>query len=505
MSVTVTVTVAAAIPEFLHKTLDQCCLALPPCRETIVMFIQILALLVLALVFVIGTWKPIHLGLLALIAAFGVGMLGAGDSAADVMDGFPVSILVLLVGVTYLFSIAREAGVIDAVIQRSIALVHGNLALLPWIFFLLAMLLASMGSPLACVALAPVAMSFVSKHRMDPMVMGLAVITGGSAGGFAPISIFGVLTNGIAEGAGFDTNPLFLFAAAVGFNTVAMLVGYLMFGGPSLIRRHRAEGRALDLGDPIKISTGGPGVKAQDKKALSDLLASRTVPEDSGEKQGVDLLDRQIEERHSTVKLNRFQAMSMLSLLGLFVIVITLSVLDMNPDIGVISLALAMVITLAYPHRTQPAFKGIDWSTVLLVGGIITYAGVLQRTGVLDTLGDAAAKVPHPALAALIICVIGAFVSTFASTTGILGALIPLSIPLMASGDYTGYGLIVALAISSSLVDSTPFATGGAAVVAGATPEDKPRLTKLMIRWGFSMIIVGPIATVSVLVLPALL
>jgi di/tricarboxylate transporter len=469
------------------------------------MLIQVLALLVLALVFVIGTWKPIHLGLLALTAAFGFGMLGAGESASEIMDAFPVSLLVLLVGVTYLFSIAREAGVIDVIIHRSIQLVRGNLALLPWIFFFLAFVLSCMGSPLACVALAPIAMSFVTKHKMDPVVMGLAVITGGSAGGFAPISIFGVLTNGIAENAGIETNPMFLFASAIGFNYAAMSVAYLMFGGPSLIRRHRTEGKTVDADGTPKISNGGPGETARDKQALAALLSSRSVSAASIGQQNVDLLDRHPEQSPSTVKLSLFQIMSMLSLLALFVLVITLSALDMSPDIGVISLALAMVITLAYPHHTKPAVKGIDWSTVLLVGGVITYAGVLQRSGVIDMLGDAAAQVPHPALAALIICLVGAFVSTFTSTTGILGALIPLSIPLMATGEFTGYGLVVALALSSSLVDSTPFATGGAAVVAGATAEEKPRLVKMMIRWGFSMIVIGPIATVSVLVLPSLL
>ena len=49
--------------------------------------------------------------------------------------------------------------------------------------------------------------------------------------------------------------------------------------------------------------------------------------------------------------------------------------------------------------------------------------------------------------------------SAFASTTGILGALIPLAVPFLETGAVGAVGLIIALSISSSVVDSSPFST----------------------------------------------
>ncbi|WP_278258551.1 hypothetical protein [Nocardioides convexus] len=73
---------------------------------------------------------------------------------------------------------------------------------------------------------------------------------------------------------------------------------------------------------------------------------------------------------------------------------------------------------------------------------------LLQNEGVVDWLGDSVAKVGSPLVAALLICLIGAIVSAFASTTGIIGALIPLAVPFLLTDQVNAIALIAALAIS---------------------------------------------------------
>ena len=89
--------------------------------------------------------------------------------------------------------------------------------------------------------------------------------------------------------------------------------------------------------------------------------------------------------------------------------------------------------------------------------------------GSVDLLGKAAKSVGVPILAALVICVIAGLVSAFASTTGILAALVPLAPPAVASGYIAGWALICALAVCSSIVDVSPFSTVGATLVAPPT------------------------------------
>lgn len=177
----------------------------------------------------------------------------------------------------------------------------------------------------------------------------------------------------------------------------------------------------------------------------------------------------------------------------------------LNPDIGVLCFAFGAVLALIDPTSGMTAVSKIDWSTVLLVGGIITFVGVLQTMGSVDLLGEAAKNAGVPLLTALIICLIGALVSAFASTTGILAALVPLALPLAASGDVAGWALISALGVCSSIVDVSPFSTMGATLVATAAETERPRMTSLLMRWAMSMVVIGPIVLVGILVLPGTL
>jgi di/tricarboxylate transporter len=115
----------------------------------------------------------------------------------------------------------------------------------------------------------------------------------------------------------------------------------------------------------------------------------------------------------------------------------------------------------------------VSWSTVLLVGGVITYVGVLQRSGAIDSVGQGVSGIGAPLLAALLLCYIGGVVSAFASSVAVLGATIPLAVPFLQQGQIGSVGMIAALAIASTIVDVSPFSTNGALVVANSPPEER--------------------------------
>ena len=64
-------------------------------------------------------------------------------------------------------------------------------------------------------------------------------------------------------------------------------------------------------------------------------------------------------------------------------------------------------------------------------------------------------------------------------------------------------GLIAALAISSSVVDCSPFSTNGALIVANSDEADRELVFKRLMQWGMSIVVVAPIVTWAVLVLPS--
>jgi di/tricarboxylate transporter len=171
--------------------------------------------------------------------------------------------------------------------------------------------------------------------------------------------------------------------------------------------------------------------------------------------------------------------------------------------IGFLAFAAAALLHLAFPRTSNAAEKKIAWSVVLLVCGIVTYVAALQRYGTVDAVGTGIASISTPLVTGLLLCAVGAVTSAFASSAGILGALIPLAVPFMAQGSIGTTGLVVALAISATVVDATPFSTVGALVVANADDDERPRIYRGLLRWGAVMVLTAPLITWLIFILPS--
>ena len=163
---------------------------------------------------------------------------------------------------------------------------------------------------------------------------------------------------------------------------------------------------------------------------------------------------------------------------------------------------LAVFLSAVHPAGAKGAVNQIAWSTVLLVCGIVTYVSLMESLGTIDYLGNVVAGISVVLVGALAICYIAGIVSAFASTTGILGALIPLAVPFLERQEISAIGLVAALAISASIVDSSPFSTSGSLVVANAPAEQRDLMYRRLLQWGFSMVALAPLAAWLVLVVP---
>ncbi len=171
-------------------------------------------------------------------------------------------------------------------------------------------------------------------------------------------------------------------------------------------------------------------------------------------------------------------------------------------SIGFVAFAAGAGLQLAFPRTTLAAERQVAWPVVLLVCGIVTYVNALQRYGTVDAVGHGILGLGTPLVVALLLCAVGAVTSAFASSAGILGALIPLAAPLMLQGGVGTTGLIVALAVSATVVDATPFSTVGALVVANASEDERPAIYRGLLGWGAAMVITAPVITWLVFVLP---
>ena len=131
------------------------------------------------------------------------------------------------------------------------------MALIPWVMFAITAVLTAVGSvvPAAVAIVAPIALGFAVRYRINPVLMGLMVVNGATAGGFSPISIFGSIVNGVVERNNLESNPTLLFFSSLIFNTLLSVVVFFMFGGRDLLKRRarrprrREADRALQARD----------------------------------------------------------------------------------------------------------------------------------------------------------------------------------------------------------------------------------------------------------------
>lgn len=448
----------------------------------------ILSIIVLAVMFLVATVLPINMGALAFVGAFVLGALFLGMDTKEILDQFPGGLFLTLVGVTYLFAIAQGNGTIDLLIRKAVKLVDNRIALIPWVMFTITAVITAVGAlgPAAVAIMAPIGLGFAAKYKINPLMMGMLIVHGAQAGGFSPIAVYGVIVNGLIEDTGFAFSPTALFLSSFIFNTAIAVVLYFVLGGKALAGSRVAHFAESVSEARMDASVGSRAAGVDFKGAGSGTYGPRDPAGDGPS---------------GTAAAGRVTFPQIATVIGLVVLAVV--ALGFKVDVGFVSITIAVVLALVSPQAQKGAVNKISWSTVLLICGMLTFVGVLEEAGTITYVSDGVAQMGLPMLAALMICYIGAVVSAFASSTAILAALIPLAVPFLDSGAVSAVGVVCALAVSSTIVDVSPFSTNGALVLANA-PEgvDSDRFYKQILAYGGIVVVAGPPLAWLALVVP---
>jgi di/tricarboxylate transporter len=445
---------------------------------------ELISILVLGLIFVIATVLPVNIGVLAFAASFVVGTLVADQSTDDIIAGFPSDLFLTLVGITFLFAVAQNNGTVDWLVDLAVRAVRGRIGAIPWIMFALAAVLTAVGavSPGAVAIIAPIALGFAVQYQISPLLMGLMVIHGAQAGGFSPISIYGGITNGVVEEAGLPLNEIATFLASLVVNLAVAVLLFTVLGGRDLLRR-RAEVPEVPPGARVLATSPQQGAQVYGDSEMEARTEERELERSPREAPAEAPEDRPQPSRP-------YQLLTVAGILALAALTLFFEL-----DIGFVAITIGLVLTLIAPQLQKRAVGQVTWPEILLICGVGTYVGVLDEMGTIDYVGESVADLASPLLVALLLCFIGAVVSAFASSTAVLGSLIPLAVPFLQAGTgVSPVGFIAAMAVSSTIVDVSPFSTNGALVLANA-PEsvDKDRFFRQLVAYGALVTVLAPV------------
>lgn len=420
------------------------------------------AILALVALFVVGTVLPINMGALAYVAAWLVGVYSLHLSEKEILAGVSGDLILTLIGVTYLFAIAKNNGTVDLIVASAVRAVGGRVALIPWVMFTVTAVLTAIGaaSPAACAIIGPIALGFAARYQINPLMMGMFVVHGAQGGGFSPISIYGTITNSVMEDAKLPSSELTVFLSSLVVNLVMATILFIVFGGRKLMHQR------ADLDDDVTEDLHPGGASAP-----------------------VGTLTRGV---------RRDQLLTLIAFVGVAVVAL---VFDKN--IGFVAITAAVLLAILSPTEHKDAIKQVAWPTVLLVAGVSTYAAILTESGAPQFVGTWAAGLGAAVIGALVLCYVGGVVSAFASSTALLPVIIPIAVPLIGHGGISAGLFVAALAIASTIVDVSPFSTNGALILANR-PDTiaEPVYYRQILTYSVIVVAAGPLLVWAALVLP---
>ena len=384
----------------------------------------------------------INVGIVSLALAWMVGVYIGGMPLNTVIGTFPVQLFLTLAGVTLLFGMANVNGTLERLAHRAVHLCRGNAGVIPVMFFLVALGLATIGPGNIATAalLLPMAMAVGARASVPPFLMALMVGNGAQAGALSPFAPTGVIVDGIMERIGLAGHEWQTYGNNLMAHAVVTFLAYFLLGGWRLFKRD---------------ASGSDG---------------------------------------TTVPAEPLEAVHWLTVAVLGALVVSVVVWDMQ--VGMAAMTGAALLSLLSAGDEREAIRRMPWGVVLMVCGVTVLIGVLEKTQGMALFTDLLAKVSTPSTVSGVIAFVTGVVSVYSSTSGVvLPAFLP-TVPGLVQRLGGGDPLAIASAmnVGGHLVDLSPLSTIGALALAALPAGSDTRvLFRQLMTWGLSMTVVGAI------------
>ena len=398
------------------------------------------ALAALLVAVLLSCTTTINVGVLSLALAFVVGVFVTGMTVEAVLAGFPVPLLVTLVGVTLLFSIAEANGTLRRLTAAAVAICRGHAGLLPMMFFAIGFAIATIGAGAtpASALLAGPAMAVAARAGVPPLLMAIMAGNGALAGTLSPFAPTGIVANGVMERIGLGGAEWQTYAYNAAAHAVVGFAGFFALGGWRLF------------------GPGRPAVAA--------------VAEESG-------------------GMSRAHVMTAT---GIAVLVAGVAGFGLN--VGMVAIVVATALILLRTVDEAKAIQRMPWNVILMVTGVTVLVTMVEKAGGLELIASGIATVSTPATIAPVVAFGTGAISIYSSTSGVvLPAFLPMVPDLAARmGGIEPLPIAWSMSVGASLVDLSSLSTVGALFIAGAAPgSDTRRLFNGLLAWGLSMAVVG--------------
>ncbi len=399
--------------------------------------IGIIALISLVLAIIIGFWKNINVGLIALGFALIIGFYLGNIPVNTIISYWPIKLFFTTFGITLLFSIAKLNGTLEKISKTIIYQSKGKKILIPIIFYFLALVIASVGpgNISTSALLLPIGLAIAYRTKISIVMMSTLIILGSIAGGLSPLAPNGIVALELAKSNDVGDLGFRIFLMNILAMTSFSAIVFVSQGGLKL------------RGNTIEIEKAG--------------------------------------------KFDKYQIYTLVAILILVIWVVTTGI-----NVGFAAFLLSAILLIMKASDQNEAIAHVPWSTLLLICGTAVLISVINEVGGVELLTNFLASLMNKTTAIPIMALLSGVMSIFSSAVGVvMPTLIPTakSLSVELGGAVTPAIITITIAVASHIVTMSPFSTMGALALASSPEQiDKKKLLKdLFITAFFSLIFIA--------------
>ena len=388
----------------------------------------LLSLVFLLIAIFLGFFRKMNTGLLSIAFALVLGRL-AGIADAEIIKGFNASLFLMLLGVTYLFSLAQLNGTLDLLAQKVIALAGKRIYLIPIIIYVFSTILAAIGpGTVPTMAIMMVfSMALAAEMKISPVLLATLTALGATGGGVSPLAATGIIGINLCAEFGLTGIDKEFLLNGILASTIYAVIVYILLGGYKL--KAQAEGTAKEIA--------------------------------------------------------AFNYKQLLTLAGIAAMVLLVMVWRIN--VGLVSFAVAAVLSFLRVSDEAKALKHIPWGTLLLITGVGVLMQLIIDLGGIDVLSSILVSVMSERTAAAVMGMTAGIMSWFSSTSGVVMPTLIPTIPHVAQqlGGVNQLELASTITMVANTASISPLSTGGAlalAAYASAASDGQKHQQQLFVR-----------------------
>ena len=397
----------------------------------------------IALAVFLGYKTKINTGFFCIVFAYAIGCFAMGLKPKELIAYWPTNTMFVILAVSLFYNVAAANGTLEKISRSLLYACRKFPGLLPYALFFVAVILSVMGAAYFTVLafLAPITMLICKEANMDRLTGAVAINCGALAGGNFPTAALGVVFRGLMDTA-YEASPE--LTAIDSFSSCLTMFGLAIVSSLIIISVFRfgfKENKNI-----------GKGITFEKPEAYTDV-----------------------------------QKKTLYLILGMMAVVLIFPILKLlvpgnefistvagKIDVGLVAIVFAVIALLMNLAPQREIIAKVPWNTILMIAGAGMLIAVAVAAGTIDMLSNWISGNVPVFFIPLAFSLVGAIMSFFSSTTGVVcPALFPLIPALAAATGISPAALFACTVLGAQSSAISPFSSGGSLILSSAGTDEE--------------------------------